>query len=82
MQKMNGLPVEVDTPNGKGFLEDILLTDLGYIQFRIKYPSEIEGCATFIKYTITTLDSMCEGSPISLLNKAIVEEDIIVERDE
>jgi hypothetical protein len=75
MIRINEAPVQVNTPNGKGFIEDIIVTSLGHLQIRVKFPGDpIDDCATFIKYTVGNFDKLLEGSELSISNLERVEE--------
>ena len=67
MIKINESFVKVNTPNGIGIIEDILVTSLGYIQLRVRFESEEDGCATYMKYTVGTFDKLLENTQLNLV---------------
>lgn len=67
MIKINESIVKVNTPDGVGVIEDILVTSLGYIQLRVKFESDTEDCATYIKYIVGSLNKLLENTQLDLI---------------
>ena len=67
MIKINESFVKVNTPNGIGIIEDILVTSLGYIQLRVRFESEEDDCATYMKYTVGSFDKLLENTQLDLV---------------
>jgi hypothetical protein len=67
MIKINESFVKVNTPNGIGVIEDILVTSLGYIQLRVKFESDEDDCATYMKYNVATFDKLLENTQLNLV---------------
>ena len=51
----------IDTPNGEGLLEDIYVSDLGFIMVKVFYPSN----KTYTTYNINKLENFLEGTQLS-----------------
>jgi len=70
MIKINEAPVYLNTPKGKGILEDIIITGLGYIQIKVKYQSDMfDECATFTRYNITNIEDLLSNSVLSIVKE-------------
>ena len=67
MIKINESFVKVNTPNGIGIIEDILVTSLGYVQLRVRFESEEDDCATYMKYTVGSFDKLLENTQLNLV---------------
>lgn len=75
MIKINESFVKVNTPNGVGVVEDILVTSLGYIQLRVKFENEEDDCASYMKFIVGTFDKLLENTQLNLVDSlSIVEE--------
>jgi hypothetical protein len=57
----NLIETEVDTPDGVGLLEQIYITELGYVMARIFLPEK----KTWVNRKISSLDSMLENTGIT-----------------
>ena len=57
MIKINEKPVEVNTPNGIGTIEDIIVTSLGHIQVRVKFNDGDD--TTYMKYIVSSFELVC-----------------------
>jgi hypothetical protein len=51
----------IDTPKGKGFLESITVSELGYVMVKVFYPTD----KTYITYNINKLEKFLEGTQLS-----------------
>ena len=51
----------IDTPNGEGLLEDIYVSDLGFIMVKVFYPSN----KTYTTYNINKLENFLEGTQLA-----------------
>ncbi len=67
MIKLTESSLKVNTPNGIGYIDDIILTSLGFIQIKVKYETTEDGAEyiEYMKYTISTLSELLKGSTIS-----------------
>lgn len=51
----------IDTPKGKGFLESITVSELGYVMVKVFYPTD----KTYTTYNINKLENFLEGTKLS-----------------
>lgn len=51
----------IDTPKGKGLLESITVSELGYVMVKVFYPTD----KTYITYNINKLENFLEGTQLS-----------------
>jgi hypothetical protein len=51
----------IDTPRGKGFLESITVSDLGFVMVKVFYPND----KIYITYNIDKLENLLEGTQLS-----------------
>jgi len=51
----------IDTPKGKGLLEDISVSDLGFVMVKVFYTSD----KTYTTYNINKLEKFLEGTQLS-----------------
>jgi hypothetical protein len=51
----------IDTPKGKGLLEDISVSDLGFVMVKVFYPTD----KTYTTYNINKLEKFLEGTQLS-----------------
>ena len=51
----------IDTPKGKGTLEEIYVSELGFVMVKVFYPSD----KTYTTYNINTLENFLEGTQLS-----------------
>jgi hypothetical protein len=51
----------IDTPKGKGLLEDISVSELGFVMVKVFYPSD----KTYTTYNINKLENFLEGTQLS-----------------
>jgi hypothetical protein len=51
----------IDTPRGKGFLESITVSDLGFVMVKVFYPND----KIYITYNIDRLENLLEGTQLS-----------------
>jgi hypothetical protein len=51
----------IDTPKGKGLLEDISVSDLGFVMVKVFYPVD----KTYTTYNINKLENFLEGTQLS-----------------
>lgn len=51
----------IDTPKGKGVLESISVSELGFVMVKVFYPSD----KTYNTYNINKLENFLEGTQLS-----------------
>lgn len=51
----------IDTPKGKGVLESITVSELGFVMVKVFYPSD----KTYNTYNINNLEKFLEGTQLS-----------------
>jgi hypothetical protein len=51
----------IDTPKGKGVLESISVSELGFVMVKVFYPSD----KTYTTYNISKLENFLEGTQLS-----------------
>ena len=51
----------IDTPKGKGLLESITVSELGFVMVKVFYPTD----KTYTTYNINNLESFLEGTQLS-----------------
>ena len=51
----------IDTPKGKGLLEDISVSELGFVMVKVFYPSD----KTYTTYNINNLEKFLEGTQLA-----------------
>ena len=51
----------IDTPKGKGLLESITVSELGFVMVKVFYPSD----KTYTTYNIKKLENFLEGTKLS-----------------
>jgi hypothetical protein len=58
----NSIPFDVDTQYGDGILEQLYLTELGYVMGRVYYPER----GVWINHNLTNIWELVEKSDISI----------------
>ena len=71
MIKINEKPVEVNTPNGIGTIEDIIVTSLGHIQVRVKFNDGDD--TTYMKYLVSSFNDLIKNSELTIVKLETVE---------
>jgi hypothetical protein len=56
--------VEVDTPKGKATLEEVFVTELGYVMVRVYYKEN----KTWVNYRVGEIDSLIKSANIKVLS--------------
>lgn len=51
----------IDTPKGKGLLESITVSELGFVMVKVFYPTD----KTYTTYNINNLERFLEGTQLS-----------------
>jgi hypothetical protein len=51
----------IDTPKGKGFLESITVSELGYVMVKVFYPTD----KSYTTYNINKLEKFLEGTQLA-----------------
>jgi hypothetical protein len=63
--------VEVNTPNGIGTIEDIIVTSLGHIQVRVKFNDGDD--TTYMKYIVSSFNDLIKNSELTIVKLETVE---------
>jgi hypothetical protein len=69
----DSIPFDVDTQHGEGILEQLYLTELGYVMVRIFYPQK----GIWINYNIETIWNLLKDTQIDLKLSNIKKEEIL-----
>lgn len=71
----NTIPFDVDTQYGDGILEQIYLTELGYVMGRVYYPQK----GVWINYNLTNVWELTKRSDIGIKSENIHKQKEILE---
>lgn len=71
----NSIPFDVETQNGEGILEQLYLTELGYVMARVYYPKQ----GVWINYNLQTIWDLLKESNIELKMQNLHKEKEVLE---
>jgi len=71
----DSIPFDVETQYGHGILEQIYLTELGYVMARIYYPEK----SVWINYNLSDIQELVKGSSIEIKSKTVHKKEEILE---